>query len=237
MPILSQRHRARKTNHRAFLSLLTLEDRTTPATLVWTGDLDSHWGTGVSGFNTNWHTNTFPAAGDDLIFPVAAANRTNTNDLSGLFLNSITIAGTDYVLGGNSITLNSVSDSSTGGANALNVPITANGHARRVGFRRVHLADIGRRDQRGRRANQNRPGTLHWLETRPTPTQARRRCQRAHWNWPSWVPWRRPWPAIFSSLPARPARFSTTNSPTPQTSRSMPAGRSISTVSPTRSPR
>jgi hypothetical protein len=75
---------------RARPSLLRLEDRTVPSTLIWTGDVDANWGTNNAG-NTNWNTNALPADGDTLIFPAIASNFTNTNNIGGLDL--VTING------------------------------------------------------------------------------------------------------------------------------------------------
>src|SRR5437588_6874687 len=108
---------------RARLTLRALEDRTVPATLVWAGDVDANWGTSLLG-NTNWNTNTLPMNGDDLVFPMVAANRTNTNNINGLSLSSISFGGSGYVVGGNAISLASLSDSSTVGVSALNLPLT-----------------------------------------------------------------------------------------------------------------
>src|SRR5262245_57999746 len=84
-------------NRRARLSLVSLEDRTVPASLNWVGDVSGFWGAN-SGGNTNWFNNTtntdnvLPANGDSLIFPVSAQNFSNTNNLSNLHLNSITLS-------------------------------------------------------------------------------------------------------------------------------------------------
>src|SRR4026207_1262151 len=111
-------------SRRARPNLFLLEDRTAPATLTWTGDDNANWSTNVAG-NTNWNTNLLPASGDDLIFPASGANHVNTNDLTGLSPNSIIFSGTDYVIGGNSVTiLTGLTDGSTFGNNALNLPIT-----------------------------------------------------------------------------------------------------------------
>jgi autotransporter-associated beta strand protein len=100
-----------------------LETRIAPAVVVWTGDVDGNWGTNSSG-NTNWSGDVLPVDGDDLLFPLVAANRTNTNNLTGLDLHSITMGGVDYVISGNAISLtNGISDGSTAGANVLNLNI------------------------------------------------------------------------------------------------------------------
>src|SRR5205823_8790538 len=114
-------NRIRKSRTR--LELLALEDRTVPATLVWTGDQDANWGTNNAG-NTNWSTNALPADGDSLVFPFSALNFTNTNNMGGLDLVAITFGGINYAVGGNSITLTSLSDGGTGSANARNLPLS-----------------------------------------------------------------------------------------------------------------
>src|SRR5262249_8464277 len=82
------------------LGVTRLEDRTLPALRVWTGDVNANWGANVAG-NTNWSGDVLPVNGDDLLFPVIAANRTNTNDMTGLVVNTFTVGGTVYVIGGN----------------------------------------------------------------------------------------------------------------------------------------
>src|SRR5262249_3626562 len=104
------------------LGVLRLEDRTVPSTLIWRGDVNGLWGANVSK-NTNWFNfttsidNVLPQNGDILQFPAGAGNRSNTNDMSGLSLSSITVQGTDYVVGGNAVALTGLSDTSTSGAN------------------------------------------------------------------------------------------------------------------------
>lgn len=101
-----------------------LETRVAPANLVWTGDVDGNWGTNNAG-NTNWSGDVLPQDGDALLFPLIASNFTNTNNISGLDLLSITIGGVAYAIGGNAITISGgVSDGSTSGVNALNMNIT-----------------------------------------------------------------------------------------------------------------
>lgn len=97
----------------------------TAATLVWTGDVDANWGTSNAG-NTNWASDLLPRDGDTLLFPLVAANRTNTNNIAGLDLNAINFGGVDYVVGGNAVSLNGatgLSDGSTAGANQLNLNV------------------------------------------------------------------------------------------------------------------
>src|SRR5262245_14384518 len=121
-----------KRNRRARLRFESLEDRTVPATLLWRGDVSGFWGTN-SGGNTNWFNattntdNVLPANGDDLIFPGLAPNHSNTNNIVGLTLNSISFGGVDYVVAGNALTLSSLTDTSGSGANTLTAPISVTG--------------------------------------------------------------------------------------------------------------
>jgi fibronectin-binding autotransporter adhesin len=86
------------------------------ATVTWQGDLGANWKDGTSGTDTNWTSNTLPAAGDSLVFDlttVGVANLATNNDLAGLVLggtNAITFtndtgAGTGFTLAGNDVTL------------------------------------------------------------------------------------------------------------------------------------
>lgn len=62
------------------------------AVRVWDGSHSGYWSN-----PQNWSGNVAPAAGDDLVFPAGAANLTNTNDLTSLTFNSITVTGSNYV--------------------------------------------------------------------------------------------------------------------------------------------
>ncbi len=108
---------------RRTVSVEPLELRITPANLVWTGDVNNLWDANNGG-NTNWSNDALPQDGDTLLFPLIAQNRTNTNNMVGLDLVSISFGGTDYVISGQSITLSSgISDGSSAGANQFNVAI------------------------------------------------------------------------------------------------------------------
>src|SRR5437870_3804091 len=87
------------------LWLERLEDRTAPATLIWTGAVDDQWGTSNTFGNTNWAFNLLPHNGDSLIFPASSQHHANTNNLSGLSLNNITIQYRPFTIQGNTITL------------------------------------------------------------------------------------------------------------------------------------
>jgi autotransporter-associated beta strand protein len=82
--------------------LETLEDRVAPATVVWDGGslLNSNWTTAA-----NWVGDVAPVPGvDDLEFPSTAARKANTNDFAGATFR-ITFTGSNYILGGNPLTL------------------------------------------------------------------------------------------------------------------------------------
>jgi len=86
-------------------------------TLTWTGATSATWSTA-----SNWSPSGVPADGDILSFPPSASNKTNTNDLSGLTLTSVTFSGGAYTLGGNAIALSGGVDNSSFG-NTLTMPI------------------------------------------------------------------------------------------------------------------
>ena len=75
---LSTTRRKRKTSR----PTERLEDRTLPALVVWTGDVDANWSTNAGGTDTNWAGDVLPVDGDDLLFPLVAANFTNNNDIA-----------------------------------------------------------------------------------------------------------------------------------------------------------
>lgn len=77
-----------------------LETRITPATLTWDGSASNLWNNAA-----NWDLNQVPADGDTLVFPEAAANLINTNNVSGLDLVAIQMFGPNYVIGGNALTI------------------------------------------------------------------------------------------------------------------------------------
>src|SRR5688572_30191895 len=76
-----------KLKARRQLSIDTLEDRITPATLVWDGSASSVWDN-----PQNWNNSTtntlIPNDGDDLVFPGGAQRLANSNNIDGLLLNS-----------------------------------------------------------------------------------------------------------------------------------------------------
>ncbi|MCP4878881.1 MAG: hypothetical protein GY896_25795, partial [Gammaproteobacteria bacterium] len=87
----------------------------------WTGAVSNLWS--ESG---NWHTGTAPVDGDVLIFPNGVANQTNTNDIIGLDLESVSIGdNASYDISGNAITITGGITSGGGGSPKIwNVPIT-----------------------------------------------------------------------------------------------------------------
>jgi autotransporter-associated beta strand protein len=117
-----------------------LEDRLAPATLTWNGSVDSAWGdsTVTVGPTSNWtnsngtNTGAIPHNGDDLVFPAGAANLSNTNNISGLSVRSITFKSgslAPYNISGNSLTVTgSITDQgATVGGNTLTLPLVLSG--------------------------------------------------------------------------------------------------------------
>ena len=87
------------------------------ATRTWTGAVSNLWN--VAG---NW--DTLPSAGDDLVFPSSASNKSNSNDFTAdTSFNSITIQGTGYTLAGNRITLGAGGITQTTGTNTISLAI------------------------------------------------------------------------------------------------------------------
>jgi autotransporter-associated beta strand protein len=104
MPQNPRIHRAAAAPRRARLAVVRLEDRTVPANLVWTGDVDDRWGTNTLG-NTNWAFDMLPHNGDNLLFPASSQHQSNTNNLNGLVVNNLTVASSGFTIAGNAITL------------------------------------------------------------------------------------------------------------------------------------
>ncbi len=95
-----------------------LEERRLLATVVWDGGgADNKWTTAA-----NWVGDAAPLANDDLVFPVAAAQKTNLNDFPvGTKFGGMLLNGSGYTLSGNQIEL-SGSISSTA-ANTFDVDL------------------------------------------------------------------------------------------------------------------
>ena len=117
----------------ATLHVTLLENRFTPAALMWVGDVDANWNSGTPGVNTNWSSDALPAAGDILIFPAVTANRPTSlvNDLPmGLTLASLQFVAPNYAIAGNAIQLNgSFVSSVTVGQTILTCDLTLSGAA------------------------------------------------------------------------------------------------------------
>jgi hypothetical protein len=76
--------------------LEALEDRVTPTTNIWTGlGFNSKWST-----VNNWSLARVPNSSDDLVFNSTGLQKSNTDDIIGLSVKSITISGAGYTLGG-----------------------------------------------------------------------------------------------------------------------------------------
>ena len=96
-------------------------------TCTWDGSASAVWSNGA-----NWSgcdNSGVPEDGDKLIFPESAANKTNTNDIVGLDLVSITFSGEDYEVSGNAIDITPGSFtpiSFTAGKNTYSLPTTIN---------------------------------------------------------------------------------------------------------------
>ena len=114
----------------AFSSLLLMPIPTAVAaadTCTWDGSASAVWSNGA-----NWSgcdNSGVPEDGDKLIFPASAANKTNTNDILGLDLVSITFSGEDYEVSGNAIDITPGSFtpiSFTAGKNTYSLPTTIN---------------------------------------------------------------------------------------------------------------
>jgi autotransporter-associated beta strand protein len=95
-------HRRVRDNRHSF-QLELLEERVTPTTFIWTGaGSNSNWSNPA-----NWQGGVAPtsAANPDLVFPSGALRLNNTNDIAGLVVRSLTVSGSNYILGGSAIQL------------------------------------------------------------------------------------------------------------------------------------
>jgi len=97
----------------------------TPQTIrTWTGTASNLWDV-----DANWG-GTKPVAGDDLVFPASASNKSTSNNFpAGTSFNSITFEGTGYTLATNSISLpaGGITSNISGGSNTIsfNIALTA----------------------------------------------------------------------------------------------------------------
>src|SRR5262245_60624355 len=102
-----------------------LEERLAPATRVWDGGspLNGNWSTAA-----NWVGDVAPVPGvDDLQFPSTAARKANTNDFVGATFLGIAFTGSNYVLGGNGLTLGgNLRARRSAATNAINLSRTLN---------------------------------------------------------------------------------------------------------------
>src|SRR4051794_21172107 len=72
-----------------------LEDRVTPTVFTWTGaGTNANWST-----SANWSPLGRPSYFDDVVLPSSAARKTNTCDYLDQ-LHSVSVQGTNYVIGG-----------------------------------------------------------------------------------------------------------------------------------------
>lgn len=98
LPAMS-RNQSRKQPARRCLALETLEAREVPANfLTWVGGNGALWSTPA-----NWNTNAMPSSGDSVNFP---ANVVSTQDVLGLSVNRVVLAGGDTILLNQPLTLN-----------------------------------------------------------------------------------------------------------------------------------
>lgn len=63
------------------------------AVVTWTGDVDNDWLGGTAGVDTNWDTDSFPAAGDDVLIDLSAALVELNADLTASVFNRLTVSG------------------------------------------------------------------------------------------------------------------------------------------------
>ena len=92
---------------------------------TWTGGGGDNFWSDAS----NWSNGVPAATGDNLIFPDAAAQKTNDNDITGGMFDSIQITGSGYDLTGNAVSLSGgVASQGTGNTLALDsLTLTADG--------------------------------------------------------------------------------------------------------------
>jgi hypothetical protein len=104
---------------------------TAAATITWTGGsaTSADWNDPA-----NWDLGRAPIDGDSLVFPASAQQLTNSDDIAGLSVNSITFQGTfapasgGYRLGGDDLTLGAggIVDNATGGPSGTTIAALAN---------------------------------------------------------------------------------------------------------------
>jgi autotransporter-associated beta strand protein len=111
--------------------VMSLPQASPAATHTWTGATSASWSAAA-----NWSELTAPAPGEAnvvLVFPLGAANQTNTNDVAGLTVDSITVASASspvYYITGNGLTLKTAltfSNASSGSYPQWHIPLTLGG--------------------------------------------------------------------------------------------------------------
>lgn len=112
------RHSARPGGRKPWpgLRLERLEDRTAPATAVWTGaGYDNFWSSAG-----NWQGNVVPSTGDDLVFPVASQLNIFNDLQPATPFRSLTITGSGYTFTGNGVLLSEgITARNTTGTNTI----------------------------------------------------------------------------------------------------------------------
>ncbi len=78
--------------------------------------------------DTNWDTDTVPADGDTLVFPASGGNQSTNNDTPDGNSYTLQFTGGDYVVDGNSVTLDNpgIDIDSTGGVHRINANLVVN---------------------------------------------------------------------------------------------------------------
>ena len=116
-----RRLRARRRD-KLTLPCEVLEVRLVPSTFTWTGGgANSNWSTGA-----NWQGGVSPTSGSTLVFGVGQSQLTNVDDIVGLSVAEIQLAG-GYSISGNAITLTGsggVGIDSQSATNTFSSPIT-----------------------------------------------------------------------------------------------------------------
>jgi len=110
-------------------SLVSILPLAPAATRTWNGGgANNFWNAAA-----NW-SGTLPMTGDDLVFPGGAAVDTtslnNTNDFAAsMVFSSITISGTNYILGGNAIALTNGINHTSSGTNTVALDVRLDAHS------------------------------------------------------------------------------------------------------------
>ena len=116
-----RRRRRLQVRARWIPALELLERRLVPSTYTWTGGgANSNWSNGA-----NWQGGVSPTSGSTLIFGSGESQFTNVDDISGLSIAEIELAG-GYSISGNAVTLtgsSAVGIDNQSGTNTFNNPI------------------------------------------------------------------------------------------------------------------